>query len=487
MGYPSVYPTGTTVYDPEKCWNGYTVFPAKDMGAVLIDMSGRVVQIWKGLHGFPNKLFPGGYVLGHTGERNPRFGYQDQLDLVQVDWDGNVVWKFNKYERIKDPRQKPQWMARQHHDYQREGNPVGYYVPGMDPLVDRGNTLIVCHKNHRNPNITDKLLLDDTIIEVTWEGKIVWEWICADHFDEMGFSEEAKNTLYRHPSMKPNLNVGDWMHINSMSTLGPNRWYDGGDERFHPDNIIWDGRQTNIIAITDKKTGKIVWQIGPDYTATPELRALGQIIGQHHAHMIPRGLPGEGNILVYDNGGWAGYGAPNPGSVTGHNNALRDHSRVLEFDPVTLNLLWKYTPSEAGFLTPMNSFKFYSGLISSAQRLPNGNTLITEGADGRIFEVTPEHELVWEYVSPYFGKLSHFKQLGIQLEVNMVYRAYRVPYAWVPQLDKPDEIPIPRLDSTKFRVPGSPRVKPGKVTKIKGGVRGFSAESQPCVVDTDDL
>ena len=101
-------------------------------------------------------------------------------------------------------------------------------------------------------------------------------------------------------------------------------------QRFHTENIIWCGRQVNIIAITDKMTGKIVWKLGPDYDVSPELHEMGWIIGQHHAHMIPRGLPGEGNILVFDNGGWAGYGAPNPGSPTGYNNALRDFSRILE-------------------------------------------------------------------------------------------------------------------------------------------------------------
>ena len=40
----------------------------------------------------------------------------------------------------------------------------------------------------------------------------------------------------------------DWMHINSMSVLGPNKWYDQGDERFHPDNIIWDAREANILS-----------------------------------------------------------------------------------------------------------------------------------------------------------------------------------------------------------------------------------------------
>jgi hypothetical protein len=64
--------------------------------------------------------------------------------------------------------------------------------------------------------------------------------------------------------------------------------------------------------------------------------------------------------------------------------------------------------------------------------------------------------------------------------MNMVYRAYRVPYEWVPQIDKPEVKAIPRLDNSKFRVPGSPRNRPLKVTKIKSG-RRFAAESQFCV------
>ena len=83
------------------------------------------------------------------------------------------------------------------------------------------------------------------------------------------------------------------MHINSMSTIGPNKFYDQGDERFHPENIIWDARESNIIAIIDKKTGNIVWKLGPDYSS-PDVKHLGWIIGQHHAHIIPKGLPGEG-------------------------------------------------------------------------------------------------------------------------------------------------------------------------------------------------
>jgi hypothetical protein len=73
--------------------------------------------------------------------------------------------------------------------------------------------------------------------------------------------------------------------------------------------------------------------------------------------------------------------------------------------------------------------------------------MITEGSDGRIFEVTAEHETVWEYVSPYWRKPP--------LNLNLEYRAYRYPYDWVPQLERPHEVIVPRLDVKTFRVPGA--------------------------------
>jgi hypothetical protein len=475
MTYPSIYPTGTTIYDPSQCWNGYTIFQARELGALLIDMNGTEVKLWKGLHGMPNKMLPGGHVLGATGERNTLYGMQDFLDVVQVDWEGKVTWRFNKYDYIEDPGEAPHWMARHHHDFQREGNPVGYYAPGMDPLATGGNTLILCHKSVRNPDISDKPLLDDSFIEVDWAGEIVWEWVLSEHFHEFDWSEEARNILFRNPNMR---NCGgDWMHVNSMSVLGPNKWFDAGDPRFHPENIIWSARETNIIAITDKKSGKIVWKIGPDYNTSPALKRLGWIIGKHHAHLIPRGLPGEGNLLVFDNGGWAGYGAPNPGAPTGIKNALRDYSRVLEIDPLTLKIVWQYTPAEAGYRMPMDANRFYSPFVSSAQRLPNGNTLITEGSGGRLIEVTTDYRIVWEYISPHFSKFARF---------NMVYRAYRLPYEWVPQLDAPKETSIEPVDVSTFRMPGAAAPGAVEVTEVPG-VKPYQRAEVLCVLNTADM
>lgn len=464
MGFPSIYPTGVTLYDKEKTFNGYTVYPSAK-GALVIDMNGNEVKLWAGLDGFPNKLLPGGYVMGSTGKRSPKRGYQDQLDLVQVDWDGNIVWRFDKTEKIEDPGEKARYIARQHHDFQREGSATGYYDPSSEPYADHGKTLILTHEDVYNHKITDKKLIDDKIIEVTWDGEILWSWRASDHFDELGFKESAKNVLFRNPALRGENGElgGDWMHINSISALGSNKWYDSGDERFHPDNIIFDARNSNILAIISKKTGEIVWRIGPDFDETPELLKLGWIIGQHHLHLIQKGLPGEGNLLVFDNGGHAGYGEPNPASATGNDNASRDYSRVLEFNPVTLEIVWQYTPIESGSTLFTDASKFYSSYISAAQRLPNGNTLITEGSDGRLIEVTPDHKIVWEYINPYFNTV-----LG-KFTNNMIYRAYRVPYHWIPQLEKPLEASIEPLDITTFRVPGAAAgPTDGSVTYIDG-------------------
>ena len=479
MGQPLVFPHGVTRYDPEKCFNGYTLVPLINDGVLLFDMNGNEIRRWN-MHAFPPKLLPGGYVMGQSGFRHPDYGMQDGVNLQQIDYDGNVVWRFNKFEEISDPGRDHGWMARSHHDYQREGNPVGYFVPGMEAQVLDGNTLILAHETIHNPSISDKKLLDDVMYEVDWEGNILWKWNASDHFEELGFDEAARNVLFRDPNMRSSDGgTGDYLHINCMSYLGPNKWHDAGDQRFKPDNIIFDCREANILAIIDKSSGEIVWRIGPDFNATPELKKLGWIIGQHHLHMIPRGLPGEGNMLVFDNGGWGGYGLPNPSSKYGAKNALRDYSRVIEFDPTTLGIVWQVTPKDLGHAIPTDASKFYSPYVSSVQRLPNGNTLIDEGSDGRVIEVTPGKEIVWEWISPYY---TH-NETGPK--TNMIYRAYRYPYEYVPQEPKPDEVAIPPIDNTTYRVPGAGKPGARVIIDVEGTLPYYN-DVALCVATDDE-
>jgi len=96
-------------------------------------------------------------------------------------------------------------------------------------------------------------------MEVSWDKKIVWKWRPSDHFREFGFDEATKNLLFRNPNYLSNGDgQSDWLHINSMSELGPNHWFDEGDERFNPKNLIIDSREANILFIVSRETGKTV-------------------------------------------------------------------------------------------------------------------------------------------------------------------------------------------------------------------------------------
>jgi len=432
LAFPSVYPVGTTIYAPAKTWSGFTIYDTnEDQGAVLIDMNGNELKHWDGVSATPGpfRILPGGYVVGGDVLRKP---HQEAVALVQLDWHGNEVWRFDRNEQVVTENGATIWAARQHHDWQREGIPAGYYAPGAEPRVDGGRTLILTHKNVLDADVSDKMLEDDYIIEVSWNGEVLWDWLASEHVDELGFSEDARNAIYRSVEWSEARQSADWLHMNAASYVGPNRWYDAGDERFHPDNVLFSSRQANIIGIIDR-SGTIVWRMGPDYRQSKALEELGQIIGQHNPHIIPKGLPGAGNLLVFDNGGSAGYGPANPAAPDGQNAVRRDFSRVLEINPVTFEKVWEYS------IPGTEKFRFFSHYVSAAQRLPNGNTMITEGADGRIFELTPANEIVWEYVSPYFGIE--------QTTRNNIFRAYRVPYEWVPQLALPEEravVPPPR-------------------------------------------
>ena len=446
---PSIYPTGTTIYDPALAWNGYTVIsPLGTQAAIVIDMNGNIVKQWDGYvssAGGPARVFPGGVIVGAAGANPPR---QESLELVQRDFDGKVLWRFDHNEQIETrdgqtkeaqtKEAKTIWALRQHHDWQRADFPAGYYSPEATPGTAGSNTLVLTHTNRIQPKVAPNAMLeDDRIIEVSWEGKIVWEWVASDHIDDFHFNQDARKAIASAPGVNAGRGAGrgafDWMHINSATYVGPNRWYDQGDQRFAPNNVIISGRQASFLAII-ARDGSVVWQLGPDFSVSPELRAIRQIIGQHHAHFIPKGLPGAGNVMIFDNGGPSGYGTPSPIALDGQNIYARPTSRVLEIDPVTLKLVWSYT-----------SPTFFATNISGAQRLPNGNTIVTEGPSGRLFEVTKEGTIIWEYVFPIFTAGAR--------PTNSVYRAYRLPYGWIPQLAHPREQAVAPPAAGKFRVP----------------------------------
>ena len=520
---------GVTIYKPHKAQKGFTLLssltggcdrniPVEDQpencsqnGAILIDMHGNVVKTWP-LRAFPVKMLPNGDVIGSTGYFEEVLA---QEKMVQMDWKGNskTLWDRSTPYKEDGTFKEGVWYTEDadawcrpyppghplfpgcyplpynggflnaegipvvsgwHHDFQVEGNPVGYWAPGHRAKKD-GEILILA--NYAPPkaqtdgtldedcveysrgyspfngcyNISsDMRLYGEVIYELDNKGNIKWSWYAFEHFEAgrwsdtdmgMGFSDTAKDAI--HHFNGNNIawigeNCNDYQHFNNINRLGPNKWWSKyGDWRFHPDNIIFDARSNNIMGIIARhdgggySEGDVVWRLGPTYTPGEPGWELGTLIGMHHAHMIPKGLPGAGDILVFDNGGNAGFGPLLPGLEGTYPNTFRDFSRVIQFNPITLKKTWEYhkvtwadDPGDDGLWTG-NERKFNSIFISGAQRLPNGNTLITSGAEARVFEVTPKGEVVWDYHSPYAGLM-----LG-QFPGNFVYRAYRVPKHWV--------------------------------------------------------
>lgn len=443
--------SGLHTYIPEKTCPGYTIISPitennkENQKIRLINMEGNVVKTWNYL-GMPAKLFPGGYALVKDDLRKGMI--QESKTLLEVDWNGNSIWSFDHWFQDTDGI----WYSLQHHDLEREGFPTGYYSPNIEPKPLDGHTLVLSWEEVPFPKLTDKKLYDGVIYEVDEKGNLItpdeggFYWRAVDHFDEFGFDKDAIQSI---KNAAKSSEAFDWMHLNTISLLGPNKWYDSGDKRFNPENIIISSRTSNIMAIIDRKTGKFVWKVGPDYSKPP-FNKLGQIIGQHHVHMIQKGLPGAGNILLFDNGLAAGYGRlfSNKFLPVVKSNELRLYSRIIEFDPTTYEIKFKYT-DPIGLPIPFSGdlHMFFSYYIGSAQRLPNGNTLIDEGAIGRIFEITPSKEIVWEYVSPYLGSFkkstNDYSGVGYEKTINQpaggvivnqlnpVYRAYRVPSKWL--------------------------------------------------------
>ncbi|WP_341528357.1 aryl-sulfate sulfotransferase [Nostoc sp. UHCC 0302] len=212
----------------------------------------------------------------------------------------------------------------------------------------------------------------DVLYEVTPGGEIVWTWHAYEHLDPNIFT------------ITPQDHRQEWTHGNTVDELA------GG-------NIIVSFRNISTVAIIDRQTGEIIWTLGDD------------VLAQQH---FPNELP-NGNILIFDNGAH-------------RRDTALNYSRVIEVNRETKEIVWQYTDTP-----PQN---FFSSYISGAQRLANGNTLITEGAYGRIFEVTVEGEIVWEYVNPHFAarNVPGEKALVTRGEQNSVFRAFR--YA-------PEEIP----------------------------------------------
>jgi hypothetical protein len=158
------------------------------------------------------------------------------------------------------------------------------------------------------------------------------------------------------------------------------------DRRFQEGNLLVCFRNVDQIAVLEKDSYRVLWAWGE-----------GELEWPHHPTMLP-----NGHILIFDNG------------------VKRKYSRVVELDPIAESIVWEYVAE------PPEDFYSFAG--GSAQRLPNGNTLICESDNGHIFEVTREGEVVWTWLNP---ATRQWRRDGHR---ESVYRMLRLPSSAVDRL-----------------------------------------------------
>jgi hypothetical protein len=213
----------------------------------------------------------------------------------------------------------------------------------------------------------------------------------------------------------------DWTHVNALAY----------NAEF--DQIMLTVRSFNELWIIDHSTtsaeahghtgghggkgGDLLYRWGNPQAYRAGTKVNQQFFFQHDAHWIPRGRPGAGHVLVFNNG----LGRP------GDDYSSVDEI-VLPVDAVGRYLRepgTAYRPKEPVWsYTAPRKTDFFAGFMSGAQRLPNGNTLICDGVIGTIFEVTLDKTVVWEYT--YSGAVrSGANRFRAHERRNPVFRAYR--------------------------------------------------------------
>ncbi len=452
-----VQPSGVIQYNAAKSAGGYTLFSGTGAGntiTYLIDMEGYVVHEWKrdyvvALTDFmlpngnllvpqapwtlplpagvnPNvkirkQTWPNGCTPGTSGCTQINVGGGHGGYIQEFDWAGNVVW-----------------------DYElNDATHVQHHTITPSPWT-AGNVLILgweyksnaeCIAMGRNPATIGRGMWPDYAIEVNRAKQIVWEFHVWDNLVQ-NFDPTKPN--YGQPIDNPTKWDINWT-VPGMAVVGTDTiasttqdWTHWNTANYHPtdpNKIVFNSRHMGESYIVDKTTKKLIWRFG-----NPSVYGAGRapsfmddgdqlIWGPHHAHIIPPGHPGAGNMLILDNGwnrtagnrtrsievdmsknSYTAYANAGVGALpTGNTSLTKSNDR----SPQPLHpghIIWQYTGAR-----PNSS---YSASQCTNQRLPNGNTHITITETGHIIEVTQgvltsgnylNKEVVWEFINPLYS------------------------------------------------------------------------------------
>ncbi len=331
---------GVITYDDEKSWGDYTLFTNIGLNkAVIIDMSGKIVYEW-------DITFP-----------PRRLAYQDCMSTVRVFSDptnrGNIYVMYSGEKAVVNDSgiikfdsnsnilwENPNFL---HHDmvFLEDGKYMALYYA-------------IRQKEHSDlPQIETPFLEEYLVVVDSNEGKFIKSISFFDAFAKSEY-KSVLESLYRI-SDDPNIIDGDLLHPNTI-TLVPKHVSEAFD-KITENSVMLSFRNLDMIAFLDMDTETITWAF------------YGPWKGQHDTKFLE-----NGHVIMLDNQG---------------HTSLGGRSRIIEVDLNDLSIVWEYGGSK-----DKPFYTVYNGMI---EILPNGNILVTETHTGRIFEVTRNKEIVWDY------------------------------------------------------------------------------------------
>jgi hypothetical protein len=424
---------GVVAHDASRASPGYTLF-SSGMENYLIDNDGQMCHKWVASRGVNVAyLLPNGDLLrdGSEDTVNTLFRAGGAAGYVeQVSWEGERVWSFSY---------QPYDQHLTHHDIE--------YMPNGNVLLlawNRREASQLVGAGRRPELLPDGQLWVESVLEIQPNGRggadIVWEWDLWDHlvqdYDEA--KDNYGNVVENPQLMDVNFVVGnprggnrngsgdsqrgvkDWTHVNAIS--------------YNPelDQIMLSYNTASELNIIDHSTtteeakghsggrygkgGDFLYRFGNPATMRGDLLQKQSLYNQHNTHWIPNGsnpaydaVPGHngtaGSVLLFNNGRvpdreWTTVDEfllpelpPDAEGGGGYERAPQsqawDEGGFKQADHI-----WSFGESKD------HNRSFYSTHISGVQRVSNGNTLITMGPQGIMFEVTPEGEEVWRYINP---------------------------------------------------------------------------------------
>jgi len=384
-----------TLINSTEALNGYTLFTVKKE-TYLINNCGEVVKQWTS--NFPSGksvyLLENGNLLRAAQIANPGNimipGVGGRIELFN--WDGNLIWEYDFTTNT----------SIQHHDV--------FPMPNGNVLV-LGATIMTdteAIQLGRDPGkLSDTQLYNEQIVELKPIGangaEVVWQWDIKDHLiQDFDPTKDNFGVISQNPQRLDINQIGisnggaNWLHANSVQ-------YNVDldqiaisirllSEFYFIDHSTTTAQAASTSGGTYQKGGDLLYRWGNPVIYGQGTTVNQKLFTQHYPHWIQNGYPDAGKIILFNNG-------------LGRTPSFSQVDIVTP--PTSAPGVYTYAPNSAyGPLntdytyTAQTNTEFYSAILSSAQRLSNGNTLICEGTSGHFFEIDTNENIVWKYINP---------------------------------------------------------------------------------------